>query len=97
MDLRASERGCQVHPTRNPSAVLAREKEFRGLGRKVFPELQWQCNQFPNHPHPHRLRPLRQPRIERRQRVAARRGDRQVERVGAVCDGALEQRTPGVI
>ena len=36
----------------------------------------------PNHPHPHRLRPLRQPRIERRQRVAAQRGERQVERVG---------------
>ena len=51
----------------------------------------------PNHPHPHRLRALGQPRIERRQRVAAQRGDRQVERVATECDGALERRTPGVI
>ena len=41
---------------------------------------------YPNHPHPHRLRPLRQPRIERRQRVAAQRGERQVERVGGAQD-----------
>ena len=35
-----------------------------------------------NHPHPHRLRPLRQPRIERRQRVVPSAAVARVERVG---------------
>jgi hypothetical protein len=52
---------------------------------------------YPNHPHPHRLRPLRQPRIERRQRVAAQRGDRQVECVGgALPSGRFAERSSGI-
>lgn len=51
-----------------------------------------------NHPLPHRPRALGQPRIECRQRVAAQRGARQVERVGGAQGkfGPVYRRASGI-
>lgn len=43
----------------------------------------------PNHPHPHSHRPLLHPRIQRRQRMSAERGHREVQRVARAQRGTL--------